>query len=183
MTTERTPLSRLVREWVVLIAAAALIAWAFESWAIQSFSIPSESMAPTLTDGDRVLVNKLSYRAHDVRRGDVVVVERPATAPKGSADDPDDLIKRVIGLPGDTIEARGGTVYINGRPLTEPYLGEGTITDRLDTPLVVPKGEVFLLGDNRMDSKDSRAFGPVPVDSVVGRAFALIWPPNRVAFL
>ena len=138
MTTERNPIGRLVREWAVLIVAAALIAWSFESWVIQSFSIPSESMAPTLTDGDRVLVNKLSYRAHDVHRGDVVVVQRPATAPKGSADDPDDLIKRVIGLPGDTIEARGGTVYINGRPLTEPYLGEGTITDRLDTPQVVP---------------------------------------------
>jgi signal peptidase I len=182
--TERRRSTRVaIRDWVLMLLVAVAAAWSFQTWVIQSFSIPSESMAPTLTNGDRVLVNKLSYRAHDVHRGDVVVVRRPPRAARASSTEPEDLIKRVIGLPGDLIETRGGHVYIDGRELTEPYLRKGMTTDQIETPYRVPKGQVFLMGDNRIDSRDSRSFGPVPEGLVVGRAFARIWPPNRVGFL
>ena len=174
---------RVAGEWLVMLVVAATVAWAFQTWVIQSFSIPSESMATTLTNGDRVLVNKLSYKAHDVHRGDVVVVRRPPSAARTSPDEPEDLIKRVIALPGETIEVRDGRVRIDGRELREPYLRRGTPTEQIDRPFRVPDGELFLMGDNRTDSRDSRVFGPVPEDLVVGRAFARIWPPNRVGFL
>ncbi len=173
---------RAAVEWLVMIAVAVVVAWGFQAWVIQSFSIPSESMSPTLTNGDRVLVNKLSYKVHDVNRGDVVVLKRPPGAERGSPDDPEDLIKRVIALPGETIEVRRGRIHIDGRELTEPYLPK-SVSTVLDEPYRVPEGEIFLMGDNRGDSKDSRSFGAVPEDLVVGRAFARIWPPNRVGFL
>jgi signal peptidase I len=174
---EVSPL-RNALEWVVVIAGAVLIALLVRSFVVQSFRIPSGSMEPTLAVGDRVLVNRLSYRLHDINRGDVIVFERPDSAPAAPGE-PEDLIKRVIGLPGDTIVAREGTVYVNDRPLDEPYLPAGTSTTNLEDPVKVPEGEVFVMGDNRDNSSDSRFIGTIPVDSVVGRAFAIIWPVSR----
>lgn len=176
---------RIVGEWVAILLVAALIAVGLKAIVLQSYSIPSESMVPTLLVGDRVLVNKLAYEAHDARRGDVVVLDRPAKLPATVVADsePDQLIKRVIGLPGETIEARGGVVLINGRALVEPYLAKGAVTDRLDEPVKIPSGCVFLMGDNRNFSLDSRVFGFVRVSTIVGRAVARVWPPNRVGFL
>jgi signal peptidase I len=168
-------------EWAVLIGAALLIAIVIKTFLFQAFWIPSESMVPTLREDDRVLVNKLSYRLHDVNRGDIVVFE----APEGANSDIKDLVKRVIGLPGDTISFRNGHVQVNGRRLDEPYLPEGTVTEPKNgvTSIDVPAGSIFVMGDNRGASKDSREFGPVDEDDIVGRVFVRIWPPSRIGFL
>jgi signal peptidase I len=169
-------------EWVAVVVGAIVVALLVKTFLVQAFRIPSESMDPTLIKGDRVLVNKLSYRLHDVNRGDVVVFERPDSLP-GGPDDPKDLIKRVIGLPGDTVYARDGTVYVNDRPLEEPYLPDGTATVNMDQPITVPEGDVWVMGDNRGNSQDSRVFGAIPETSIVGRAFLLMWPLNRFGSL
>ena len=166
-------------EWVAVIAGALVIAVVIKTFLFQAFYIPSESMVPTLKIGDRVLVNKLSYDLHDVNRGDIIVFERPPDAPK---DDIPDLIKRVVGLPGDTIESKDGDVYINGDLLKEPYLPADTPTDRLERQKV-PEGQVFVMGDNRTHSLDSRSFGPIDQDLIVGRAFIRIWPFSHLGGL
>ncbi len=176
-----SPLRNAV-EWVAVIVGAVVIALLVRNFVVQSFQIPSGSMHPTLVEGDRVLVNRLSYRLHDINRGDVIVFARPESAPAAPGE-PEDLIKRVIGLPGDTVEARDGDVYVNNRKLDEPYLAEGTMTTNLDEPVKVPEGELFVMGDNRGNSSDSRFIGTIPEDLVVGRAFAIIWPLSRFSGL
>jgi signal peptidase I len=167
-----------VVEWVVLIALALAIALLIKAFLFQAFYIPSESMVPTLQENDRVLVNKLSYRLHDVHRGDIVVFR----APEGQADGIEDLVKRVVGLPGETLEGRNGRVFVNGQVLQEDYLPEGTLS-RTFGPLEIPPGTVFVMGDNRQSSKDSTAFGPIPEDDIVGRVFVRIWPVTRIGFI
>jgi signal peptidase I len=174
---------RLIGEWVGIVVLAVALALLLKTFVMQSFAIPSESMAPTLTRGDRVLVNKLSYRVHELRRGDVVVFTRPPRAPVAGPDDPADLIKRVIGLPGETLRTRNGSVEIDGRVLREPYLAEGMRTIGIESPVTLGPDEVFVLGDNRAQSADSRVFGPVDVDLVIGRAFGKVWPLGRIGFL
>jgi signal peptidase I len=147
-------------------------------------------MEPTLhgcagcTD-DHVLVDKISYRAHDVRSGDIVVFHRPANA----TDIPEKvLIKRVVALPGDVIELKKGRVYVNGLLLDEPYVNKKCGT-RPTQPLTatsewkVPGNDVFVMGDNRCQSEDSRVFGPIAKSSIIGRAFAIIWPWGRIGLL
>ncbi|MDQ6615149.1 MAG: signal peptidase I [Actinomycetota bacterium] len=152
-----------------------------KTFLIQAFYIPSGSMEPTLKPGDRVLVNKLSYDLHGIHRGDIVVFKRP---PSEAADDPAirDLIKRVIGLPGDRIEGRDGLVYINGQLQKEPYLPPGTVTTTLPL-MTVPAGTYFVMGDNRGNSKDSRFIGPIPGHLIVGRAFVRVWPLSGLGLL
>jgi signal peptidase I len=184
---------RVAAEWVVLIAVALGIAFLIKSFLFQAFYIPSESMKPTLNVGDRVLVNKLSYDFHDVNRGDIAVFEAPPLARSGNIED---LVKRVIGLPGETVTAdEHGAVVIDGRRLSEPYLPRGTTTRFSDVPpgcgapatgepgCVVPKGHVFMMGDNREASKDSRVFGPIGESTIVGRVFVRIWPLSDLGFL
>jgi signal peptidase I len=139
-------------------------------------------METTLMIHDRVLVNKLSYRLHDIERGDVVVFERPPSAQDGVDDS--DLIKRVIGLPGERIEGRDQAIYINGEKLDEPWLPEGEVPTLFDFgPITIPDGQIYVLGDNRDDSKDSRFIGPIDTDLVVGRAFIRWWPLGRAGGL
>jgi signal peptidase I len=189
---------RLIVEWVVLIAAALAIAFVIKTFLFQAFYIPSASMEPTLNIGDRVLVNKLAYDFHDVRRGDIIVFKAP---PGERTSGIQDLVKRVIGLPGETVtERRDGTtddVYVNGRRLREPYLptGASTAPEGSNVPpgcgapasgepgCVVPQGRVFVLGDNRNQSKDARTFGPITEASIVGRVFVKIWPLDSLSFL
>ena len=167
-------------EWVAIIAGALVVAFVVKTFLIQAFYIPSPSMEDTLMVGDRVLVNKLSYRLHDVNRGDIVVFERPP----GDAGDQQikDLIKRVVGLEGDTVEGRNGRVVVNGRELKEPYLPDGQETPDF-SPRSVPDGHVFVMGDNRTNSKDSRFFGPITEDLIVGRAFVRVWPATEFGLL
>lgn len=169
-------------EWVAVILGGIVIALVVEAFLVQAFWIPSVSMSPTLEVGDRVLVNKLSYRLHDVHRGDIVVFSRPQGTESGPDDNIKDLIKRVVAVGGDTIEARDGRVYINDELIDEPYLPAGTRTDDLARQ-TVPAGKVFVMGDNRTDSQDSRVFGPIDEDTIVGRAFVKVLPLNDLGWL
>lgn len=170
---------RVALEWTLLIAASLAVALLARGFLVQAFFIPSESMLPTLHKNDRVLVNKLSYRLHDVHRGDVVVFEAPPGAGTTSVKD---LIKRVIGLPGETIEGRGGEIYINGEPLDEPYLPPNVRAKDFLAEKIPPE-RYWVLGDNRQDSRDSTYFKSIPRSSIVGRAFVRIWPLRDLGFI
>ena len=169
---------RNVLEWVLIIAGALLVALVVKTFLLQAFYIPSLSMSPTLEIDDRVLVNKLSYDMHDIRRGDVVVFESPNRDTKIK-----DLIKRVVGLPGETIETRDGRVLINGTELKEPYLQPDIAPGKPVERQVVPRGHIFVMGDFRSNSRDSRDIGPIPESSVVGRAFVKVWPITDLGLL
>ena len=166
-------------EWLVLVAASLAVALLVRGFLIQAFYIPSESMVPTLVMNDRVLVNKLSYKLHDVRRGDIVVFLAP---PGAATAEVKDLIKRVVGLPGETIEGRAGDIYVDGKPLDEPYLPPD-VRSREFPPEKVPPDHLWVLGDNRQDSRDSTFFKSIDEHSVVGRAFVKIWPLNDLSML
>lgn len=168
-------------EWLAVVVLALGAAFLVKTFVLQTFYIPSPSMVPTLQVRDRVFVNKLSYDFHAVHRGDIVVF----TLPKGESAGPgiDDLIKRVVGLPGDTVSSQGNTMYINGRPLSEPYLPPGTVLGPPVPRQKIPPDHYFLMGDNRADSKDSRFFGAIPGSNIVGRAFVRIWPLSRLGLL
>ena len=161
-------------EWVAIIAGALVVAFVVKTFLVQAFYIPSGSMLPTLQEQDRVLVNKLSYDLHDVHRGDIVVFKGPEQA-KGQVKD---LIKRVIGLPGDTVEAHDGQIFINGQTLREPYLGPGITTGPLEPQHIAPH-HYWVMGDNRGNSKDSRFFGAIDKSLIIGRAFVRVWPVGR----
>ena len=185
--------TRSVIEWIAVIGGALVVALIIKTFLIQAFYIPSGSMETTLDIGDRVLVNKLSYRVHDVNRGDLVVFEanegagdcgQPVSDAAASAAEGGikDLIKRVIGLPGDTVEGRDGQLLVNGRLLVEPYLDDGVTTGDF-AAVEIPEGCLWVMGDNRGDSRDSRSFGPIDEDQIVGRAFVRVWPLNDLGLL
>lgn len=176
---ESPSLARNLAEWVAILLGALVVALLVTRFLVQAFFIPSLSMAPTLENNDRVLVNKLSYDLHDVNRGDVIVFERP---PQEAESDIKDLIKRVVALPGDTIADQDGRLIINGAPLEEPYLQPGDTTTNV-APQTIPAGHVFVMGDNRNDSRDSRYFGPLSEDLIVGRAFVKVWPLTDLSLL
>ena len=147
-------------------------------------------METTLFGNNRVLVNKLSYRLHAIHRGDVVVFDRVTTS-DGTVSH-DDLIKRVIALPGDTIEIKNCIVIINAKPQVEAYLNKDALdfTDPVNRCRVanmpaqtIPKKKIFVMGDNRPESFDSRSFGPISESLIVGKAFAIVWPFNRISTL
>ncbi|HJS25852.1 MAG TPA: signal peptidase I [Actinomycetota bacterium] len=191
---------RFVGSTPFLILVALGVAILVKSFVIQAFYIPSESMVPTLEVGDRVFVNKFLFDEGDIHRGDVIVFENPNQGElpdRGAIGDflhwlgegigfaqpeNEDFIKRVVALPGETIEIRDDVVYIDSEPLDEPYLTEAAGKAMADYPLKeVPDGELFVMGDNRGNSADSRyGLGTVPVDRVIGKAFVVIWPPSHL---
>jgi signal peptidase I len=162
------------------------VALVVKTWLFQAFYIPSSSMEPTLQVGDRVLVNKISYDIDDVDRGDIVVFERPD---EWGAGDIDDLIKRVIGLPGERVAVVDGVIQIDGAPLDEPWLPEDVTTPTFFQEsgcvpeCTIPEGSLFVLGDNRGNSDASNHFGPLEFEQVVGRAFVRVWPLGDVGTL
>ena len=172
---------RALLDWVVVIAVALLVAFLVRTFVLAHFVVDGTSMVTTLHDDDRVFVNKLSYRLHDPNRGDVVVLHQISGASER------DLIKRVIALPGETIEVRSCQVLIDGQPLEEPYLDPevvqpGNCGGEL-APVTVPDDHVFVMGDNRGGSQDSRALGPIDEDDLVGRAFVVFWPQSHWQWL
>lgn len=171
--------SRWLIEWAVVLIVAVLVAVGIRTFVVQTFFIPSASMEPTLMVGDRILVDKISYHLHAVHRGDIVVFATPPGEDAGP--NVKDLVKRVIGLPGETISSAGGQVVINGKPLKEPWLAPGVVTTGINTQKI-PAGEYFVMGDNRSDSQDSRFFGPIHGSLIVGRVVVKIWPLTSFHF-
>jgi signal peptidase I len=172
-----------IREWITVIGVALLIAFVVRGFVLQQFYISGPSMESTMFQNNRVLVNKLSYRLHEVHRGDVVVFDRVTT--DGVEVQHDDLIKRVIGVAGDSVSIVNCVVSVNGNEVEEPYLNDydiaqSNLEDRCRLPdmvsTIVEPGHLFVMGDNRPQSFDSRMFGTIEEDLVVGRAFVIIWP-------
>ena len=178
---------RQVREWAVVIGVAVAIAVIVRTFFLQQFYISGPSMEPTMFQDNRVLVDKVSYRFRDPRAGEVIVFDRITM--NGDDVQHDDLIKRIIGLPGDQVEIHDCKIFVNAEPLDEAYLDDGS-TD-LDLPCVlgdmsateVAEDQYFVMGDNRAESFDSRAFGTVKRDDIRGRAFAIIWPLELLRWL
>ncbi len=189
-------------ELPVLVLVALVLALLLKTFLVQAFFIPSESMLPTLEVSDRVLVNKVVFDLREPRRGEVVVFREPGVedgpddrslgrraldflaSGLGAPPDERDFIKRIIGLPGETVELRDGVVFIDGRELPEALASEGGYLMARDLndfgPVTVPEGEYFMMGDNRPNSNDSRAsLGTIPAEQLIGRAFVTIWPPGR----
>jgi signal peptidase I len=187
--TPRT--SRWLREAIIVVVVAVLVAVLLRTFVVQTFFIPSGSMEPTLQVGDRILVNKLSYHLHGVGRGDIVVFSRPPAENCGGPE-VNDLVKRVIGLPGETLSLSGGHVYVDGRALDESWLpasaqgvtrpGPGGTLYSLQHAYKVPADDYFVMGDNRTDSCDSRYWGPIPKSLIVGKVEMRVWPLSSIGF-
>lgn len=197
-TKRRLPVYLELPLLIVVSLAAAVI---MKTFLFAAFYIPSVSMQPTLEVNDRIMVNKLVYDFRDPKMGEIVVFDNPLIdSPEAAnfrskatrairdafgiraAEVPDDFIKRVIGVGGDIVEIRDEMVLVNGVTIDEPYL-HPEATMRNFGPITVPEGEVFLMGDNRNSSGDSRVFGTRPVEDMIGRAFVLIWPFDRASRL
>ncbi len=164
-------LLRALRELVETVLPAILIALFINAFLAQATVVRGQSMEPTLHDNERVIVEKISYWLRGVpHRGDVVVLRMDGAR--------DMLIKRVVALPGETVSIQGGQVFVDGVPLTEPWAVRQGGPDY--PPTLVPEGHVFVLGDNRSHSNDSRSFGPVPLANIVGHAVFVYWPPDEI---
>jgi signal peptidase I len=174
----------------IVIAVAAVLA--IKAWVVNPYRIPSSSMEPTLHcatpepgcqagSSDRVLANRFVYHFTDPDRGDIVVFETPPEAESVCPGPGGVFVKRLIGLPGDEVEGRPDGVYVNGELLSEPYLFGGELGDAFE-PVTVPEGQYFMMGDNRLQSCDSRDWGPVPRENLIGPVFSLYWPPLRIGF-
>ena len=161
---------------VILLVSFALVFGFVRPFVMEAFWIPSGSMIPTLEIGDRVLVNKFIYRFTEPERGDIIVFE----SVEGGGED---LIKRVVGVPGDKISVRGGRLLVNGERQREPYVYKKYPDRSSSAPTTVPEDHVFVMGDNRANSRDSRYFGTVPEKKIEGEAFLLFWPPDRIGGL
>lgn len=183
-------LFKAVRDWVIVVVLALFAAFIVRTFLLQQFYISGPSMETTLFQDNRVLVNKLSYRFTDISRGDIVVFDRVTS--NGNDVVHDDLIKRVIGLENETLEIKQCVVHINNVALEEKYLDEFTRTEedlvsRCRTPdmhaVTIPDNHVFVMGDNRAESFDSRSFGAIEESKIVGKAFAIVWPLSKIRLL
>jgi signal peptidase I len=194
-------------EFVLIIVVALGLALGIQAFLVKPFRIPSGSMEPTLDIGQRVLVSRVNYHVSDPDRGDVVVFKPPAGAddnrnecgvpgfeppargqacPKPTKDRSDqNFIKRIVGVPGDRLKVMAGRVYIDGKLQKEPFIQPDEACDICNLPkeITVPPGHFFMMGDNRGASADSRFWGPVPEDQLIGQAFFTYWPPKRLGTL
>lgn len=158
----------LVRE-VVETILLALILFLIVNATTGRFKVHGYSMEPTLYDGQYLIVSKVTYWTHPPERGDIIVFHPPNG-------DSDDYIKRIVGLPGETVEVRGGVTWIDGMPLEEPYVAA---SGGDSGPRTLGEGQYFVLGDNRVNSSDSRSWGVLPQENIVGKAWLCYWPPER----
>jgi signal peptidase I len=166
-----------VLEFLVILLVSFVLVFGFvRPFVVEAFWIPSASMVPTLKYGDRVLVNKFIYRFTEPQRGDIIVF-------KSVEGDGQDLIKRVVGVPGDEIAVRRGKLFVNGEPQKEPYVNKKFPDRSYYATITVPNDHIFAMGDNRANSQDSRVFGPVPEENIEGEAFLRFWPPHRIGGL
>ena len=178
-------LHHLMFEWGIILLAALVVSVGLRTFAFQTFYIPSGSMEPTLLVGDRIIVDKLAVDWGTINRGDVLVFKAPPTEDCGGSPVVD-LVKRVIGLPGDKLYSVGDVIYVNGQkfaenwPHTEPI---GNSIAPASNPVVVSANHYFMMGDNHSDSCDSRMWGTIPRSDVIGKAFLRVWPITRAGFL
>jgi signal peptidase I len=170
----------LVEFLVILLIAFALVFGFVRPFVLEAFWIPSKSMVPTLEVGDRVFVNKFIYRFDPPERHDIIVFKSVEGSTEGGQED---LIKRVVGLPGDEISVQDGALFVNGERQEEPYVNKQSPDTSSFGPAVVPEGKVFVMGDNRADSRDSRFIGPVPLENIEGEAFMIFWPPVHIRLI
>ena len=179
-------------DWAVTIAIAVAAVLAIKAWVVNPYRIPSSSMEPTLhcaapepgckaDSSDRVLANRFIYRFRDPERGDIVVFKTPIAAERkcGAGGT---FVKRLVALPGETWEERDGVVFINGKRLVEPYVRGGRRDQNTHGPRRIPDGRYFFMGDNRVQSCDSREWGAVPRENIIGEVFFVYWPPMRIGF-
>jgi signal peptidase I len=183
---------RVVLDWILTIGGAILIVLALKAWVVNPYRIPSSSMEPTLhcarpaagceaRFSDRVLANRFIYHFRNPKRGEIIVFNTPPAA-KLRCGAGGTFVKRLIGLPGETVSERDGIVYINGQQLVEPYIQPDRRDHEPPRSWHVPKGDYFFMGDNRAESCDSRVWGPVPRKNLIGEVFFVYWPPNRIGF-
>lgn len=169
--------ARFILELIEIVVVAFVMSWVLRTFVVDARVIPTGSMLPTIQLQDRVIVDKFFFKHFDsIRTGDIIVFRPPPTAHTT-----DDFIKRVIGLPGDKIEIRNHQTYVNGKALYEPYINEKSKNDY--GPVVVPEGELFVMGDNRNNSDDSRFWGFLPMGNVTGRELFRYWPLNHFGAL
>ncbi|MGH3732450.1 MAG: signal peptidase I [Acidimicrobiales bacterium] len=162
-------------EWIIVLVAAVLVSLFVSSYVFQTYWIPSKSMEPTLYVGNRILVNKLSVELGHINIGDIVVFKAPPDVKTQCSDPVPDLVKRVIGLPGDHLSSRGNTIYVNGKALKEKWSHYEPLGPPLNN-VTVPKGQYFMMGDNHDNSCDSRTWGTVPRSDIIGKVFLKFWP-------
>ena len=183
---------RVVLDWVITIGGAILIVLALKAWVVNPYRIPSSSMEPSLhcarpapgceaRFSDRVLANRFIYRFRNPKRGEIIVFNTPPEA-KLRCGAGGTFVKRLIGLPGETVSERDGIVFIDGKQLNEPYIAPDRRDHQPPQEWHVPKGDYFFMGDNRSQSCDSRVWGPVPRKNLIGEVFFVYWPPNRIGF-
>jgi signal peptidase I len=190
--THRLPRSwRLAIDWVVTVVGAVAIVLAIKAWVVNPYRIPTSSMEPTLhcagavlgctaQFSDRVLANRFIYHFVDPKRGDIVVFETPVRA-REECDAGGTFVKRIVALPGETWEMRSGYIYINGQRVNETYISDDRRDDNTSPPERIPDDSYFVMGDNRAQSCDSRQWGALPRANLIGKVFAVYWPPRRIS--
>jgi signal peptidase I len=171
---------RLLIEWFIVIIVALTISVLLRTYVFQTFFIPSASMEPTLQVGDRILVDKLSVDFGTINVGDVVVFRAPPS--ENCGDKVTDLVKRVIGTPGDQLTSKGNTIFVNGKRLDENWSHTEPLGPAIGN-VTVPTNDYFMMGDNHSDSCDSRSWGTVPRSDIVGKVFIRMWPLSRISWL
>lgn len=171
---------RTLLEWAVVVVLALVAAVGIRAFVFQTFYIPSGSMEPTLQVGDRIIVSKLSYHLHEPRRGDIIVFHAPPAEASVCADPSiKDLVKRIIGLPGETISSAGNQVLIDGKPIAQPWFPATALGPPIRSQKI-PSGQYFVMGDNRTNSCDSRDWGTLPRSDIIGHVVFRIWPLSRI---
>lgn len=167
---------RHVVEWASIVVVAVVVSLIVRAFFLQTFFVPSRSMEPTLWPGDRIVVDKLSVRFGTIHIGDIVVFRAPPGVRSHCGDPVADLVKRVIGVPGDRLQTKGNTIYVDGHALNQKWSVWPTIGATPIMRFTVPKGQYFMMGDNHANSCDSRTWGTVPRSDIIGKVFIKIWP-------
>jgi signal peptidase I len=163
-------------EWFLVLIAALALSFLVRTFVFQEYYVPSGSMTPTLDIGDRIMVDKLSVDFGTVNIGDIVVFKAPPGVKTMCGDDVADLVKRVIGVPGDTLYSTGNTIYVNGKPLDQKWTVYKAMGSHPIKPITLRKNMYFMMGDNHAGSCDSRYWGPVPRSDLIGKVFLKVWP-------
>ncbi len=176
--TEAYSPKRFMKDVVEVVVPAVILFLIIHTFFLESRFVPSPSMVPTIEVQDRFLLNKTAYWFKQPQRFEIIIFKPPAEA--GSRDD---FVKRVIGLPGETIRVHRGVVYINGEPLREPFISPDRAPIQEFGPYIIPDGHLFMMGDNRNNSQDSRYWGPLPLENVKGQAWWRFWPLNRMGVI